>query len=167
MGGGALTHQPNHRIMTPSTNREELCPAKSLACRHAAAVSFSVYTTEGHACSWFLWQISVCDAYLSFDLEADSFKLLPRQDARDANMFWPQQSNFQCRMKGIPHRAISVEAANAGANDGAACSRSVAANHVHTTGTGKVNSSSIEFANVAAGIGSGPAITEFRPQQLP
>ena len=26
-------HQPNHRIMTPSTNREELCPAKSLACR--------------------------------------------------------------------------------------------------------------------------------------
>ena len=27
------THQPNHRIMTPSTNREELCPAKSLACR--------------------------------------------------------------------------------------------------------------------------------------
>ena len=26
------THQPNQRIMTPSTNREELCPAKSLAC---------------------------------------------------------------------------------------------------------------------------------------
>ena len=82
-------------------------------------------------------------------------------------MFCPQQSNFQCRMKGIPYRAIGVEAANAGANDGAACSCSVAANHVHTTGTGKVDGSSIEFANVAAGIGSGPAITELRLQQLP
>ena len=108
----------------------------------------------------------MCDAYLSFDLEADSFKLLPRQDPRDANMFCPRHSNFQCRMQGISYRAIGVEAANAGANDGAACSCSVAAHHVHTTGTGKVNGSSIEIANVAAGIGSGPAITELRLQRV-
>ena len=85
----------------------------------------------------------------------------------DANMFCPQHSNLQCRMKGISYRAIGIEAANAGANDGAACSCSIAANHVHTTGTGKVNGSRIKIANVAAGIGSGPAITELRFQQLP
>ena len=66
---------------------------------------------------------------------------------------------------GMSHRAIGVEAANAGANDGAACSCSVAANHVHATGTGKVNGSSVEIANVATGIGSGPADTELRLQQ--
>ena len=32
-GAAEGTHQPNHRIITPSTNREELCPAKSLACK--------------------------------------------------------------------------------------------------------------------------------------
>lgn len=31
------THQPNHRIITPSTNREELCPAKSLACKQRSS----------------------------------------------------------------------------------------------------------------------------------
>ena len=45
---------------------------------------------------------------------------------------------------GETHRAVSVEAADTGANDGAAGSCSVAADHVDSTGSGKVNSSSVE-----------------------
>ncbi len=66
----------------------------------------------------------------------------------------------------MSYRAISVEAANAGANDGAACSCCIAANHVHTARTGKVDGSTVEVADVAIGIGSGPASGKLRLQQV-
>lgn len=62
------------------------------------------------------------------------------------------------RLSGWTHSAISVEAANAGANDGASGSCSVAANHVDSARTGKVNRSGAEpRGHVGGCVGGGPA----------
>ena len=66
------------------------------------------------------------------------------------------------------HSAVSVEAANTGANDGTSSSCSVAAHHVDSTGSSKVNGSGVEpRGHVGGCVGGGPASRQYHQYSWP